>query len=177
MIWPIQTPNAGKSLFKRGTYTGLIKLQAGRRGSRHSGLGGEHPMAASAVWRYLRNVRHRSHDQALLLSRLKRFMAEMFRPDILVSDKIPDDEPLTGAIFGIDSLDMLELAICLEEEFGIAIRREEESRIILGSIASLADCIRERTEIGQARLPASRYFASGEVRMRQVGPIAQRSAA
>ncbi len=134
-------------------------------------------MAASAAWRYLGDVRYRSRDQALLLSHLKRFMAEMFRPDILVPDDIADDEPLAGTIFDIDSLDMLELAICVEEEFGIEIWRREEASIIRGSIAGLADIIHCRMEIALARLPVSGYLASGAVRRLRTGPFAHGSVA
>jgi acyl carrier protein len=135
-------------------------------------------MAVAVISRYPRDVRHRNCDQALQLSHLKRFMAEMFRADILVPDDIADDEPLTGTTFDLDSLDMRELAICVEEEFGIAISCAEESRIICGSVSNLADFIHGRTEIGQARrLPVSGRFASGAVRRHQVGPFAQGSVA
>jgi len=135
---------------------------------------GEHPMAVAVNSRYPWDVRYRSRDQALLLSHLKRFMAEMFRIDILVTDSIADDEPLTGCTFDLDSLDMLELALCVEEEFGIAIRGEEESRIILGSIASLADFISGRTGAGQVRqLSATPYSAGGISRRIPFGPLAQ----
>lgn len=130
-------------------------------------------MAGAVKSRYLRGVRYRSRDQTLLLSHVKRFMAEMFRLDILVPDDIADDEPLSGPTFDLDSLDMLELAVCVEEEFGIAIRHEEESRIVLGSIASLADFISGRTGAGQAR----QFTASGTSRRLPYGPFAQGSVA
>jgi acyl carrier protein len=108
-------------------------------------------MAAPVISRYIRDVKYRSLNQVLLLSQLKRFVADMFRIDILVPDNIADDAPLTGGTFDLDSLDMLELAICVEEQFGIAIRCDEESRAVFRSIGSLAEFIHVQTHIGQAR--------------------------
>jgi len=96
-------------------------------------------------------VKKRRLDQNLLLSQLKYLIADMFRLDILEPDKIADDEPLMGGSFCVDSLDALELAICVEEEFGIAIRSGEESHSAFTSVASLAGFIHARTQTGPAR--------------------------
>jgi acyl carrier protein len=94
-----------------------------------------------------RTVKDDSFDLAPLLSRLKQIVAGTFRPGMLDPDKISDDQPLCGSSPELDSLDALDLAICVEEEFGIAIRNESDSRSAFISIASLAGFIR-------ARLPA-----------------------
>jgi acyl carrier protein len=86
-------------------------------------------------------VRNRCHDQNLLLSQLKWLIAGMFRPDILEPDKIVAAQPLIGDSLCLDSLDVLELAICIEEEFGVAIPSGEESHSAFTSIDSLADFI------------------------------------
>jgi acyl carrier protein len=103
-------------------------------------------MTAFRMWRYTRRVKNRRLDQSLLLSQLKYLVADMFRLDILEPDKIADDEPLIGNSLCLDSLDVLELAICVEEEFGIAIRSGEESHSVFTSIASLADFIHARAQ-------------------------------
>jgi acyl carrier protein len=74
--------------------------------------------------------------------RLKHFIVDTLKLNDIKADKITDDEPLIGGRIGLDSLDALELFICLEEEFGLMIRSGEESRAALVSIASLADFIR-----------------------------------
>lgn len=102
---------------------------------------GLYPMTAFRIWRYTRRVKNRCLDQDLLLSQLKYLIVDMFRLDILEPDKIADDQPLIGGSLCLDSLDALELAICVEEEFGIAIRSGEESHSVFTSIASLADFI------------------------------------
>ena len=63
---------------------------------------------------------------------------------MLDPDKIADDKPLCGSGPELESLDALELAICVEEEFGIAIRNENDSRSAFINIASLAGFIRAR---------------------------------
>ncbi len=88
------------------------------------------------------------HRDQLLLQ-LKRLVAEMFRLDILDPDKIGDFEFL-GSGLGLDSIDMLELAFCIEEKFGIAICGREKWGDAFTSVASLADfiCAREQAIAG-----------------------------
>jgi acyl carrier protein len=102
-------------------------------------------------------MKNRSLDHHLLLSQLKHLVADMFRLDIIEPDMIDDDEALIGGILDCDSLDAVEFAICVEEEFGIAIRRGEESNRAFASIASLADFIHSHTLTRHARalLPAA----------------------
>ena len=101
-------------------------------------------------------MKKRRLDQNLLLSQLKYLIADMFRLDILEPDKIADDEPLMGGSFCVDSLDALELAICVEEEFGIAICGERESHRVFTSITNLADFI----HAGALTSPAYRLWAA-----------------
>ena len=69
-------------------------------------------------------------------------MADLYRLDIEEPDSLPDDTPLAGGAFDLDSLDRLELALCIEEEFGVAIRSEWESRVGIRSLSGVADFIR-----------------------------------
>jgi acyl carrier protein len=86
-------------------------------------------------------VKNRSLDQDLLPSRLKQLVVDMFRLDILEPEKIADDEPLIGGSLGLDSFDAVELAICIEEAFGIVLCSRGASHSAFASIASLADFI------------------------------------
>jgi acyl carrier protein len=81
-------------------------------------------------------VRNRCHDQDFLLSKLKWLIAGMFRADMLEPDRMNDT-------LCLDSLDELELAICIEEEFGVAILSSEESHSAFTSIARLAGFIHD----------------------------------
>jgi acyl carrier protein len=52
---------------------------------------------------------------------------------------IGDDDPLFGeGSLGLDSLDALQLAMSIEERFGVRIPEGEEARPIFRSVASLA---------------------------------------
>jgi|HubBroStandDraft_5_1064220.scaffolds.fasta_scaffold746321_2 acyl carrier protein len=90
-------------------------------------------------------------DQDTLLSQLKHLIADMFRIDIVEPDKIADDEPLVGGSLGLDSHDTLDLAIYIEEGFGIRICMMEESHHAFASIASLAGFILARMKTNHPR--------------------------
>ena len=83
-------------------------------------------------------VNHHASKHDLLPSRLKHLVASLFRPDISEPDTISDRVPLIGGNLGLDSLDALELALCVEEEFGLALYSPEDSRRAFSSISSLA---------------------------------------
>jgi len=54
---------------------------------------------------------------------------------------IVDDAPLFGEGLGLDSLDALQLAMSIEERFGVKIPEGDEARSIFRSVASLAEHI------------------------------------
>ena len=88
--------------------------------------------------RYSRRVNNHASKQDLLPSRLKHLVADLFRPDITEPDTISDRAPLIGGNLGLDSSDALELALCVEEEFGLALYSPEDSLRAFSSISSLA---------------------------------------
>jgi acyl carrier protein len=97
-------------------------------------------------------VKNHSLDQATLASQLKHFISAMFRFDIIEPDKIADSEPLIGRSLGLDRHDTLELAIYIEEVFGIEICILEESHYAFASIATLADFIHAHVPTNRSRL-------------------------
>jgi len=54
---------------------------------------------------------------------------------------IIDDAPLFGAGLGLDSLDALQLAAALEEQFGITIPEGDAAKAVFASVAAIADHI------------------------------------
>jgi acyl carrier protein len=86
-------------------------------------------------------VKIRRLDRDLLLKHLKHLIVDILRLDILEPNKITNDESLMDGNLCLDSLDALELAICVEEEFGVAICGGREPPRFFTSIASLADFI------------------------------------
>jgi acyl carrier protein len=51
---------------------------------------------------------------------------------------IADDAPLFGAGLGLDSLDALQLAMAIEERFGVMIPEGEEAKAIFASVSAIA---------------------------------------
>ena len=135
-------------------------------------------MSASAGSRYIRSMRFRCVDPDFAHSQLKRLVADMCGLHILVPGDIADNAPLTGGTFDLDSFDMIELAILVEEEFGIAIRSGGEARSAFRSISSLADFICIQTQIGLERpLPEVERSDGGKGSRLAAGPFAWRSIA
>jgi acyl carrier protein len=87
-------------------------------------------------------MRDNAPNEDPLKKRLKFFIVDTLKLQDIKADTITDDEPLIGGRIGLDSLDSLELFMCLEEEYGIMIRSTDESRAAVASIASLAEFIR-----------------------------------
>jgi len=64
-------------------------------------------------------------------------IAELNLPGKTPAD-IDDTAPLFGAGLGLDSLDALQLAMCVEERFGVKIPEGDEARSIFASVTALA---------------------------------------
>ncbi len=58
---------------------------------------------------------------------------------------IGPDDPLIGpdSPLGTDSLDALEIAVTVQKEYGVRMDSENTSRVVLQSVARLADYIKE----------------------------------
>jgi acyl carrier protein len=54
---------------------------------------------------------------------------------------IEDDAPLFGEGLGLDSLDALQLAMSIEERFGVRIPEGQEARPIFRSVTALAEFV------------------------------------
>lgn len=86
-------------------------------------------------------------DQKTLTEAIKRLMIE----ELDLRGKAPDDidelAPLFGAGLGLDSLDALQLAMAVEERFGVAVPEGEPGRAVFASVRALAEFV------GRAREP------------------------
>lgn len=58
-------------------------------------------------------------------------------------DKIRSDDPLIGpdSPLGTDSLDALEIAVTIQQKYGVRMNSEQTSRVVLQSVATLANYI------------------------------------
>jgi len=77
-------------------------------------------------------------DQTELKSRIKRALLEELDLRGRTEADIDDAAPLFGAGLGLDSLDALQLAMAIEERFGVAIPEGEASRSIFASVNAIA---------------------------------------
>lgn len=73
-------------------------------------------------------------------------MIEELHLEDVTPDDIDDDEPLIGTGLSLDSVDMLELVLKIEKDYGVKIESSEESRQALASVNSLAAFVRERAD-------------------------------
>ena len=85
------------------------------------------------------NLNSNSADD--LRRRLKKLMVEHLMLK-LPADEITDDVPLFGAEgLGLDSIDALELVVCLEKHFGVTVPNSDTARKALAAVDSIADYV------------------------------------
>ncbi len=74
---------------------------------------------------------------------LRREIKELIVKELNLEGRDPssiqDDDPLFGEGLGLDSLDALQLAMSVEEKFGVRIPEGDAARSIFRSVAALAD--------------------------------------
>jgi acyl carrier protein len=87
-----------------------------------------------------------------LAARLKSIIVDTLRLEGVTPDQIKDEEPLIGSGLALDSVDVLELVLKIEKDYGIKIASSEESKKALVNVAALCAFIRERAD--PARLPS-----------------------
>ena len=82
-----------------------------------------------------------SETQNLSLE-LKRMIIETLELEDITPDDIEPDAPLFGEGLGLDSIDALELAMVLEERYGVQLGEDpDENREIFHSVQSLANFV------------------------------------
>ncbi|HWP04135.1 MAG TPA: phosphopantetheine-binding protein [Polyangiaceae bacterium] len=77
-------------------------------------------------------------DPQALRTELKRLIIDSLDLRGRTEADIDDDAPLFGDGLKLDSLDALQLAVALEERYGLEIPEGEESRRIFASVSALA---------------------------------------
>jgi acyl carrier protein len=85
-----------------------------------------------------------------LESEIKKLIVEALALEDVDPQQIETDAALFGEGLGLDSIDALELAMVLEERFGVIIEDDPEGNArIFASVRSLGEFV--RTQGGQAR--------------------------
>jgi acyl carrier protein len=76
-----------------------------------------------------------------LKQELKAFIVQRLRLSDVSPDSIGDADPLFGGGLDLDSVDLLDLVVGVEKEYGIRIGSAAEGKEILASVNALADHI------------------------------------
>jgi len=84
-----------------------------------------------------------------LESQIKELIVEALALEDLRPEEIETHAPLFVEGLGLDSIDALELAMVLEERYGVTIKDDpEENERIFASVKSLADFVRSQGRAG-----------------------------
>jgi acyl carrier protein len=78
-----------------------------------------------------------------LISELKVKIIDTLSLLDVVPEDIGDDAPLIGGSLGIDSIDVLELVLMLEKEYGAKIDSKEAGISAFASLRALAEYVRK----------------------------------
>jgi acyl carrier protein len=81
-----------------------------------------------------------------LLEELKIKLIDILNlPDVTPGD-FDENAQLVGGELGIDSIDVLEMVVMVEKDYGIIINSQEVGEKVFSSLASLADYIQEHSQ-------------------------------
>jgi acyl carrier protein len=84
-------------------------------------------------------------DQEALYRELKELIVKTLMLDELTAPEIDTDAPLFGEGLGLDSIDSLEIAMVLEERYGVVLDDDpEKNQEVFKSIRSLASFVVEK---------------------------------
>jgi acyl carrier protein len=80
-----------------------------------------------------------SEDLSALKARIKRALLEELDLRGKTEADIDDAAPLFGEGLGLDSLDALQLAMAIEERFGVAVPEGDAGREVFASVNAIAE--------------------------------------
>lgn len=83
-------------------------------------------------------------DPSSLHAEIKRLLIEALDLRGKTEADIGDDQPLFGEGLKLDSLDALQLAVALEERYGVEVPDGEEGRRIFASVSAIAAFVTAR---------------------------------
>ena len=82
-----------------------------------------------------------------LVLELKKLIIDTLKLEEISPEDIEDDGPLFGDGLGLDSIDALELVVCLEKTYGVFIPDSKVGKKVFRSVNALAEFVRqERTK-------------------------------
>jgi acyl carrier protein len=83
---------------------------------------------------------------------LKQLIIEALKLDDLTVDEIDSEAPLVSEGLGLDSIDILELAMAVQKHFGVRAQADDaENQRIYASVKNLAQFIVDMRATGEGR--------------------------
>ena len=76
-----------------------------------------------------------------LINNIKLQIIEALNLEGMTPDQIDDNAPLFGDGLGLDSIDVLELIVLIERNYGIRLTSPAEGKAVFQSVAVMADYI------------------------------------
>ena len=76
-----------------------------------------------------------------LIQQIKLQIIEALNLEGMTPDQIDDYAPLFGEGLGLDSIDVLELIVLIEKNYGIRLSGPDEGKKVFQSVAVMADYI------------------------------------
>jgi acyl carrier protein len=80
-----------------------------------------------------------------LIEELKVKLIEVLNLADVKPENFDENSQLVGGDLGIDSIDVLEMVVMVEKDYGIIINNQEVGQKIFSSLASLAEYIQENS--------------------------------
>jgi len=80
-----------------------------------------------------------------LTAELKVKIIDILNLQDLSPENFDENARLVGGDLGIDSIDVLEMVVMVEKDYGVVINSQEVGEKIFSSLASLAEYIKENT--------------------------------
>ncbi len=87
-----------------------------------------------------------NRDIEALKTELKQLIISVANLQDITPNQITDSQPLFKDGLGLDSIDLLELAVHLEKKYGLKIQNNEEGKLALSSASHLAEAIQNHLE-------------------------------
>jgi acyl carrier protein len=85
-----------------------------------------------------------------LIEELKVKLIEILNLQDVTPEKFDENAQLVGGDLGIDSIDVLEMVVMVEKDYGIVINNQEVGEKVFASLASLALYIKENSSRASA---------------------------
>ncbi|WPD23393.1 MAG: phosphopantetheine-binding protein [Candidatus Electrothrix aestuarii] len=80
-----------------------------------------------------------------LIEELKRKLIDILNLSDVQPETFDEHAQLVGGELGIDSIDVLEMVVMVEKDYGIVINNQEVGQKVFSSLVSLAEYIQEHS--------------------------------